>query len=311
MLPKALLFLIFIGAAAAQTNSNHTQLDQRVKSAISHFPGTVNLYAKNLDSGESYGIREDERVRTASTIKLPIMTAIFNAVEEGHAKFDEQLVLRDSDKVSGSGVLFEFSDGDHFTIADLVHLMIVVSDNTATNLLLDRFPADSVNTFLDKLGLKQTRSLRKILGDGKNLKPDPTGFSKEGRLEENKRFGIGVSTPHEMVMLLEKIARGQVVSSKASEEMLKILERQQDRNGIDRKLGETKAANKTGALDRLRSDVGIVYAPGGRIAMAITCDDIPKTDWSADNPGLLMISELTGILIDGLSPTQTRAVGRQ
>ena len=311
MLRKALPFLIFIGAAAAQTNPNHTQLDQRIRAAIARFPGTVSLYAKNLDSGESYGIREDERVRTASTIKLPIMAAIFNAVDDGRAKWDEQLVLRDSDKVSGSGVLTEFSDGDRFTIADLVHLMIVVSDNTATNLLLDRFTADSVNAFLDKLGLKQTRSLRKILGDGKNLKPVPTGFSKEGRIEENKRFGIGVSTPREMVMLLEKIARGQVVSAAASEGMLKILERQQDRNGIDRRLGETKAANKTGALDRLRSDVGIVYAPGGRIAMAITCEDIPKTDWSADNPGLVTISELTGILIDGLGLTQPKASGRQ
>ena len=308
---NALLLLTLIGAAAAQTNPGLVQMDQRIKAAIARFPGTVSLYARNLDSGESYGIREDERVRTASTIKLPIMAAIFNAVEEGHAKWDEQLVLRDSDKVSGSGVLTEFSDGDRFTIADLVHLMIVVSDNTATNLLLDRFTADTVNAFVEKLGLKQTRSLRKILGDGKNLKPVATGFSKEGRLEENKRFGIGVSTPREMVMLLEKIARGQVVSAAASHEMLKILERQQDRNGIDRRLGETKAANKTGALDRLRSDVGIVNAPGGRIAMAITCEDIPKIDWSADNPGLLTISELAGILMDGLSVPQPRVVGRQ
>ena len=297
---KASFFIFLLSAAVAQTNPGGSEMDQRVKAAIARFPGTVSLYAKNLDTGDSYGVREDGRVRTASTIKLPIMTAIFNAVEAGRAKWDEQLVMHAADKVSGSGVLFEFSDGDRFTIADLVHLMIVVSDNTATNLLLDRFTADGVNAYLEKLGLKQTRSLRKILGDGKNLKPVPTGFSKEGRIEENKRYGIGVSTPHEMVILLEKIARGQVVSAAASEEMLKIMERQQDRNGIDRRLGETKVANKTGALDHLRSDVGIVYTPGGRIAMAITCEDIPKVDWSPDNPGLLMISELAGVLIEGL-----------
>ena len=298
---KAFVFAFLLSGAVAQTNPAASNMDQRVKAAIARFPGAVSLYAKNVDTGASYGVREDGRVRTASTIKLPIMAAIFNAVEEGHAKWDEQLVMHASDKVSGSGVLFEFSDGDRFTIADLVHLMIVVSDNTATNLLLDRFTADAVNAYLDKLGLKQTRSLRKILGDGKNLKPVPTGFSKEGRMEENKRFGIGVSTPHEMVTLLEKIARGQVVSAAASEEMLKIMERQQDRNGIDRRLGESKVANKTGALDHLRSDVGIVFTPGGRIAIAITCEDIPKVDWSPDNPGLLAISELTGILVDGLS----------
>lgn len=292
--------LLLGGLCAAQPNPAHVRMDQRVKAAIARFPGTISLYAKNLDTGESYGVREDDPVRTASTIKLPIMTAIFNEVAQGRAKWDEQIVLHDDDKVSGSGVIREFSNGDHFTIEDLVHMMIVVSDNTATNLLLDRFTGDVVNTFIDKLGLKQTRSMRKILGDGKDLKPTPSGISEAGRIAGNKRFGIGSSTPHEMVTLLEMIAKGQVVSAQASQEMIKILERQQDRNGIARKPGGVKVANKSGALDHLRSDVGIVFAPGAPIALAITCEDIPKVDYSADNPGLLMISELTGILLEGL-----------
>jgi len=301
MYRRILLLAVLAGTAAAQIQTPRQQMEQRVKAAIAGFPCIVSLYAKNLDTGETYGIREDERVRTASTIKLPIMSAIFKAVDEGRAKWDEQLVLRDADKVSGSGVLTEFSNGDRLTIEDLVHLMIVLSDNTATNLLLDRFTADAVNVFMDQLGLKQTRSLRKILGDGKNLKPVPSGLSEAGRVEDNKRFGIGVSTPHEMVMLLEKVARGQVVNAHASEEMIKVLERQQDHNGIARRFGDVRVANKAGALDHLRSDVGIVYTPSGRIAIAITCENIPKIDWSADNSGLLMISELTGILVDGLN----------
>ena len=85
--------------------------EKQVDSLISGFSGTVSLYAKNLTTGADYGIRAGEKVRTASTIKLPIMVAVFRAVEEGRAKWDETLLLRESDKVSGSGVLHEFSDG--------------------------------------------------------------------------------------------------------------------------------------------------------------------------------------------------------
>jgi hypothetical protein len=80
-----------------------------------------------------------------------------------------------------------------------------------------------------------------------------------------------------MVTLLEKIERREIVSKEASDEILKVLRRQQDRNGIARRMGTTPVANKAGALDRLRSDVGIVYSKGGRIAIAITCDDMPAS----------------------------------
>ena len=153
---------------------------------------------------------------------------------------------------------------------------------------------------MDQLGLKQTRSLRKVRGDGNQLKA-PSGYSEAGKLEENKRFGLGVSTPREMVLLLEKIEKGEVVSKDASKEMIAVLKRQFYTEGIGRKLGNITAASKSGALDALRSDVGIVYHPKGRIAIAITVDDMKQPDWSPDNPGHLTISKLTGILLDGLT----------
>jgi beta-lactamase class A len=270
--------------------------DQRIRSAIAGFKGDVSLYAKNLDSGATFGIRENERVRTASTIKLAIMTTVFDAVVHGRARWQEELVLHDSDKVGGTGVLHEFSDGDHFPIRDLMHIMIVVSDNTATNLLLDRFTADAVNAEMDSLGLKQTRSMRKVL-----IGKDGAGLSAAGRLEENKRFGLGSTTPHEMVTLVEKMERGQLIDAASSKEMIEILKRQQYKDGIGRHAAGLVVASKSGSLDRLRSDVGIVYAPGGRIAIAITVDNLPKTDYSADNAGNIFISELTGMLLEGLA----------
>jgi beta-lactamase class A len=275
-------------------------LEQQVQSALHGFRGKISLYAKNIDTGRAFGYHPDEKVRTASTIKLPLLAAAFQAIAEGKASWDDRVTLKDEDKVSGAGILPEFSAGDSLTLRALSHLMIVLSDNTATNLVLDRITADYVNDYLDKLGLTRTRSMRKVRGDGADLK-SPTGFSRAGRMPENERFGLGSSSPREMVTLLEKIERRDIVSPEASEEILKILKRQQDRNGIARRMGNAPVANKAGALERLRSDVGIIYSKGGRIVLAITCDDMPASDWSSDNPALLLMARLAEILVAGLA----------
>ncbi len=264
---------------------------------IGAFPGTVSLYAKNLDTGTTIGVRETDPVRTASTIKVPIMMAVFDAVARGQAKWTEPLTVTPAEKVTGSGVLAsEFSDGVQLPLRDVLHLMIVLSDNTATNMILERFTADAVNAYLDKLGIKTTRSMRKILGTG-----PPAGFSAAGKLPENQKYGLGVSTPMDMVTILEKLNRGEIVNADSSHEMLEVMKRCQDSTGIRRKLPGVPIANKIGALDALRSDVGIVYSKGGPIAMAITVDGIPAPDWGPDNPGSVLISDLAQLLVDGLA----------
>jgi beta-lactamase class A len=289
---RPLLFLTLTVAHAAS-------LGDKISAATAGFGGSAFIFAKNLDTGATYGLRPDDRVRTASTIKLPILCATFQAVAEGRMKWTDMVTLRDADKISGSGILGEFSDGVQLPLVDLAHLMIVVSDNTATNLVIDQVTADYVNQQMDKQGLKGTRSMRKVRGDGADLKA-ASGFSRAGLDPANQKYGIGSSTPREMVMLLERIEKGQIVSPEASKEMLKILKRQRDNNGIARRMGDLVVANKSGALDHLRSDVGIVYAKGNRIAMAITCDDMPKIDWTSDNEGLLLISKIAEILVGEL-----------
>ncbi len=296
MLPIARRWFCLAPAALLTAESRREEMDRRIRAAIAGFSGDVYLCARNLDTGESYGIRENERVRTASTIKLPIMTAVFAAVEAGRARWDETLTLEGPAKVNGSGVIREFSNGLRLPIQDLVHVMIVVSDNTATNMILDRFPGDLVNSEMDKLGLKQTRSLRKIMGDS----PALAGVSAAGRIPENRRFGIGVTTPAEMVSLLEKLVRGEVVSPAASREMIEVLKRQQYKDGIGRNLEKAEVASKSGALDHLRSDVGIVYTTSGRLAIAATVDEMSQVDYSRDNPGNILISQLTHFLRDGM-----------
>jgi beta-lactamase class A len=275
-------------------------LGDQLRARFAGFSGTVSLYAKNLDTGATVGIRESNPARTASTIKLPIMAAVFDAVSRGKVKWTKTITIRKANQVTGSGVIgSEFSDGDRLPLRDIVHLMIVLSDNSATNLTLDVVTANQVNAYLDRIGIKTTRSNRKVRGDGAQLAP-AQGWSDFGKQPENQKYGLGVSTPLDMVTILERLERGELVSPDASKEMIAILKRQQDNTGM-RRLIDAPIANKTGALDALRADVGIVYSKGGRIAMAIYVDDMPKIDYGPDNPGSILISNLSKMIVDGLA----------
>lgn len=280
--------------APAQQPSKATAaawLDRRVRAEVASFNGTVTLYAKNLDTGAEYSLGGDEPVRTASTIKIAVMVEAFARVAEGRAKWTDELVLDKSVRYAGSGVLQDMTDGLRLPLRDAVTLMMTVSDNTATNMVLGQLTADSVNERMDSLGLKQTRIMRRVGGGGE---------SREGKVEANKRFGLGRTTPHEMVSIIERLERGEIVSASVSKEMIELLKREQTKDGIFRGLWKFPSATKSGALDALRSNVGIIYHTRGRIALAITCDDMPEPDWSADNPALLLMSRLSEIVVEGL-----------
>lgn len=289
-----LTIILFAVSSFAQKAPEANTLDQKVKAAIEGFDGKVWVYAKNLDSGEEYSYRGDEQVRTASTIKTPIMAETFRQVAEGKLTWEDQLEVTAQNKAGGSGILREFSPGSKVDLKTAVILMIVLSDNTATNLVLDKVTSDAVNEYMGKLGLKDTLSMRKIGGGG-----DSKAWLNDNR---NRLFGLGRSSPKDMVRLLEMLEKGEVVSKEASNEMLAILKRQQYKDGIGRAVSDTmQVASKSGSLDRLRSDVGIVYTRRGRIAMAITTDDMPVTGYNQENPGLHMIWKLSQLLQEGLA----------
>ena len=165
-------------------------LDARIKDALNGFSGNVYVYAKNLDTGKEYSLRGDEQTRTASTIKLAIMAETFHQVAEGKLHWDDEIVLTKEKKQGGSGILFEFSDNTKIDLKTALHLMIVVSDNTATNLVLDKVGTDNVNDFMDSLGLFDLKVMRKI-GGGNESK----AFSDP----RNKLFGLGRCSPKQMV----------------------------------------------------------------------------------------------------------------
>jgi beta-lactamase class A len=272
-------------------------LDARVRPEITPFKGKVFIFAKNLDTGQTYSFNGDERVRTASTIKVAVMIETFARVSEGRAKWTDELVLTKAARYGGSGVLPELADGLRLTLRDCVNLMMEISDNTATNLVLDYLGTDAVNSRMNSLGFKDTRIMRRVGGGGE---------SKEGKEPDNKRFGLGATTPHEMVQILEKLDAGEVVNKTASKEMIDLMKREQVRFAIGRTIPDIPMASKYGALDSLRSCVAIVYSKQGKIAMAITVDDMPDVIWSVDNPGYLLMSRLSIILIDELTGKHDR-----
>ena len=294
-LMKAIAIVIVAVAAVFAPQSTEAQgsLDSRVRAEIAPFKGKVFLYAKNLDTGETYSFDGDERVRTASTIKIAVMIEAFARVAEGKAKWTDELVLTKTARYGGSGILPELGDGLRLTLQDCVRLMMLLSDNTATNMVLDYLTTDAVNERMNSFGFKATRIMRRVGGGGE---------SKEGKLDDNlKRFGLGATSPHEMVQIMEKLERGEIISKEASKRMIDLMKREQGRYSIGRSMPNVPIASKYGALDALRSCVAILYTKQGKVAMAITVDEMPEVIWSVDNPGYLLMSRLSEILVDSMT----------
>lgn len=288
---KTKLVVLFLLICVPTVVQAQASLDNQVKPLLNSFKGKVSLYAKNLDTGETYSFNGDERVRTASTIKIAVMIEAFARINEGKIKWTDEVILTKEKKVSGSGILSELSDGLHLTLRDAVNLMMMLSDNTATNLVLDVLTTDAVNARMESLGFKNIKIMRKV-GSG--------GESMAGKDPENKKYGLGMATPREMVLVMEKLDRGEIISPAVSKEMIDLMKEEQARYAIGRDLWDVPLASKYGALDRLRSSIGILYTKNGKIAMAISCDDMPEVMWSVDNPAYILMSRLSEVLVAGL-----------
>src|SRR5436305_3240340 len=180
----------------------------------------------HLKTGEEFYLNADEVMPTASLIKLPVMVEAYWQAHEGKVALTKTLTLAKGDKVGGSGILTQhFSDGATFPLRDAVRLMIVFSDNTATNLTLDQIGLPSTNARMEKLGLPNTRINAKV-------------FRADTRLdqERGKKYGLGSTTAREMVKLLELIHGEKVVSAEACKEMLGHLKACEDKEKMTRLL---------------------------------------------------------------------------
>lgn len=271
-----------------------------LENAIKSFDGVAGLAARNLLTGEEIFVNADQRFPTASIIKTAVMVAAYHQASRGTLSLDTTIPLRKTDKVGGSGVLNGLSDGIALPVRDLVHLMMVVSDNTATNLLVNRLGTTTVDARLLALGLGNTKLFRPTFRDGAaDIFP-----------ELEKEFGLGMSTPREMAKLMELIAAGTAVDHTASAAMLKTLRDQQDRAMIPRLLpGHLQVGNKTGtdseklADERgrrgaIRVDAGIVTGDGVRYVIAVFTRRGGDTRGGVDNAGVLLGAQLSRLVYE-------------
>ncbi len=270
--------------AAAQ--SSQDALLKEIQKFEREYGGHLGVMAKNLKTGEEFRYNAAERFPTASVIKFPVMVAYYQAVSEGRIDPQQRITLTASDKKPS--LLQQLGDGLTMTIQDAVRLMIVLSDNTATNLVLDRLAdthaarLQTVNDLMIRLGLKNTRLLNRLY-TWDTKQPTPEGI----------RYGIGVSTPEDMVVLLEGLYRKTLINEKASEAMTEVLQAQFYDDMIPRLLPAQECerlsvAHKTGFVQESKVDVGLILSDRADIAMAIFIDKHPDHAEGLNNTALLL-----------------------
>jgi beta-lactamase class A len=282
----ALLLGSLLAAEPAVETSLQTRLDPLIKS----HQGKVALAVKNLESGENYYHNADEVMPTASLIKIAVVIELYQQVQEGKLKLTDRVTLRRADKVPGSGILTEhFSDGADISLRDVARLMIAFSDNTATNLVLERTGIKQINERMKEWGFPETRINAKVFR-GSTTSVDP---------ERTKRYGLGSTTAREMVGLLEKLQTSDCCRPFYKLAILNHLTKNADKDKFKRFLpAGTVVAHKDGSLDETRTDAGLIYTPGGIVAVCVLTDDNKDHRWQPDNAGNVMCARVAKEVYD-------------
>ncbi|MCC6223060.1 MAG: serine hydrolase [Thermoleophilia bacterium] len=267
---------------------------ERIAALEAAFSGRLGFHALHLGSGEELELRADERFPTASVIKVALVATLLDLVAAGEADLAELAALPPPGRrVVGGGILKQL-ELDRISLRDACELTIVLSDNVATNVVLDRCGGhERVNAYLDRAGLPQTR----LLG--------PVDFSRIGPGLEG---GIGISTPREQTRLLAGLERRELLTPDLCRYLLGVLGRQHYSDQLPRWLGWNTYAqyhgrdwplwvgNKTGELDGIRADVGLVRSAAATVALAIFTDGSRDTRETVDAEGSLAVAECSAAI---------------
>ena len=285
-------------AFAAEPSEPNKALEQAILPLIKDHQGDVAVAVKNLKTGESYEYKADQPMPTASLIKLPVMIAVYDAVDKGKLSLDEVIEVKKGDQVPGSGVLTShFSPGTKISLRDAIHLMIVYSDNTATNLVLDKLGLPATNEYMAKLDCPETRINSKVFRRDTSIAKD-----------RSEKYGLGSTTAHDMVKLCEQLHAKKMISEKASQQMLDHLFACDDKLKVPRMLPPgTKIAHKTGSVNTSRTDAGIIESPAGPIAYCILTNKNKDQRWADDNAGDLLCSKIGAAVYKYFNPKNKEA----
>lgn len=262
--------------AAADTMPLHRTLDSLAK----HFHGVLGYSIDNLDTGERLTLRGDETFPTASLIKVPILVTLFDLADKGMLSLDDQLTMLKIDQVPGSGVLQFMHPGMTLSVRDAAVLMSILSDNTATNLILDKVAIRRVWQKMEALGLPHTKVNSKVFLRLASVAPDSSA-----------KYGLGETTPNEMARLFEMLANGKAVNPKADSTMLDILADNQDLTSMQRTVSGMNVPHKTGATDSVRTECALFRLQSRVVACALTKQNT-DTRWVVDNEAQVALGKI-------------------
>ena len=290
MAKRIALALLLLFLPIVSLRGQEKTLAARLMPLIRGHQGKVAVAVKHLDTGESFYEAEDEEMPTASLIKFMIMFEVYLQVSEGKVKLEDKLTLKKADMVPGSGILtYHFSEGATFSLRDATRLMIVYSDNTATNMVLDHIGLASTNKRMDTWGFPKTRLNAKVfLGSKTSLDPERT-----------KKFGLGSTTARETLLMLEKVHDGKVVSREVCKEMLGHMKKCDDKLKLKRFLpANIEVAHKSGTVSEARTDAGILYLPAGPVAVCVLTAHNADKSYKDDNVANVLIGRVAQQVVE-------------
>jgi beta-lactamase class A len=230
--------------------------------------GVVGYSITNLATGEHLERKGDETFPTASLIKVPILVTLFDLAEQKQLSLDDPVVLTPIDKVGGAGELQFLRTPATFRLWDIAWFMSTLSDNTGTNLILDRIKIRRVWQKMEALGLPHTKVHSGSMTRIASVAPDSSA-----------KYGLGVTTPNEMAQLFTLLAQGKAVSATADSTMLEILANNRDDMKLARFAYGVPLAHKTGDVDQARADCGVFTLPAKVVACVLTKENADTRYW--------------------------------
>jgi beta-lactamase class A len=244
---------------------------QRLQTAIETITRSVNaawgVFIKSIETGEEVAINADRQMETMSTIKIPLMIEVFEQIKAGKFKLADKYTFVQADSQPGTGTIQRLDPGAVMTVKDLITLMIIVSDNTATEVLFRMVGGpDAVNARMEAIGLKNTRAMN----IPSKWFPQLRAAASTEQFYRDGKYPFGLSTPREMGRLLEMMERGTLVDKASSDLMLQMMRGQLYRTRIPRYITGYRIPHKTGDfLPYVGDDVGMLEAPGRTIVVSI------------------------------------------
>ena len=275
-------------------------LEKRIAAELASYDGQMSVYVDDM-RGNTVEIGIDEKFEAASTIKTYILACLFDQIEKGQASLDEVLTYKKEHYINGSGLMRDMSFGATFTVKDAAMLMIIISDNIATNMMIDYLGLDTINACIQTLGCKDT------------ILHNPIDFDRYDKL--------GTTTPRDYASMFLRLAKGELISAKASEQMRDIFRRQHYNSTLTRffpqylldseDTGEEEliyVASKSGSMDACRNDGGIVHTPYGEYVIVIMNKNFSDPVYHSEHTAQVYGAKVSRLILDQYLALEGRLV---